>query len=495
MAANNAPQSLAATAAAPRPRLVRLLPLPPEPIPSGPFAGTDHVIRPAQNDQETNATIVRDKLGYLPIHIAAAHGNRPLVQRLLACDSPVDPPQLKASVSLSSLAFKDERGERHVHGVTPLHLAAFFGHHVIAQDLINAGANHSAQATVYDKENQRGVVQPLFLAVQEGHMNVANVLLASGATLMDHLVHQRGDQHLSMVMLIKTLILGISRSTPCQESNLRHETYFPLQQASPSQVKAILSSPSISKWIAKDPSSTPERQPFLCRYILASSVANLYSLHLDDYVTVQRLKQEADRIRDVIMVLVDSKVMCREVLKELVKPACYKISKSCLIPISAYVVRRTLCLSGWSSLFLLGVIGLFGVLPSPESCFTILQEALTGFQNCNDATNRAGLFDLVEMLWEAGGCQQGTLEKWINIFEQELLRPSIDKVKANAVRQMIKFLKGTTARRMRTTKVMSAESLLQDCEDVREVNRRLKIMQDDLFPESILPVHIARFLQ
>lgn len=123
----------------------------------------------------------RSDLGNSPLFIAAYHGHHGVAEVLIDAGASVD---------------NGGSGE-----MAPLHAAAIRGHMDIVNLLLAAGAN----ANVQDSQGRT----PLFFAAQEGHAEVAEVLLSSGAnhSLADSQGHTpldaaRGREHARVVDLL-----------------------------------------------------------------------------------------------------------------------------------------------------------------------------------------------------------------------------------------------------------------------------------------------------
>ena len=104
-----------------------------------------------------------DLVGYKAIHHAAARGDVPLLQRLIAVGQDKNAIQEPGMVEDPDVKWTlDDRIYRIISGATPLHLAAFYGHVNAVQALIEAGASVNVFASARAGENiDRGYVTPV----------------------------------------------------------------------------------------------------------------------------------------------------------------------------------------------------------------------------------------------------------------------------------------------------------------------------------------------
>jgi ankyrin repeat protein len=127
--------------------------------------------------------------GSTPLHAACKRGRLDMVRLLLAAGAGVN---LKTKMGWSPLFLACQRGHTHLidalvaagasssvldeYGWGPLHAAAHRGHPQVVQRLLQL------PAAVVDPPSKRGVT-PLYVACDEGHSEVAGLLVAAGAHL------------------------------------------------------------------------------------------------------------------------------------------------------------------------------------------------------------------------------------------------------------------------------------------------------------------------
>ncbi|XP_030061393.1 serine/threonine-protein phosphatase 6 regulatory ankyrin repeat subunit A [Microcaecilia unicolor] len=111
---------------------------------------------------------IRDKQGYNAVHYSAAYGHR-LCLELIARETPLD--VLMETSSSDMLSDADNRAP-----ISPLHLAAYRGHHqaleILVQSLLDLDVRNTYGRT------------PLDLAAFKGHVECVDVLINQGASIM-----------------------------------------------------------------------------------------------------------------------------------------------------------------------------------------------------------------------------------------------------------------------------------------------------------------------
>jgi ankyrin repeat protein len=131
----------------------------------------------------------RDEDGFTPLHLAAANGQKDMVEFLLTSKAEFDAKDNAGSTALHQaaaaegehtdivellLARKADVNAADRNGLTPLHYATLANNQGVVKSLLNHGANANA------KDNKVGDT-PLILAAAEGYREVAELLLAHGA--------------------------------------------------------------------------------------------------------------------------------------------------------------------------------------------------------------------------------------------------------------------------------------------------------------------------
>jgi ankyrin repeat protein len=167
-------------------------------------------------DRGADAQIATNEARQMPLHMAALNGHRDVAAALLDAGVAVDP---KADNDATPLHMAADKGHLDVvrllvgrgatidapnaHGWTALFWAASCGHAEIVTYLLEQGANAHVVAT-------RMRATPLHLAAQNGHANVANLLLGAGVAISPrasngatplHYAVQNGDAAMARLLL------------------------------------------------------------------------------------------------------------------------------------------------------------------------------------------------------------------------------------------------------------------------------------------------------
>lgn len=132
---------------------------------------------------------VKSRSGSTPLHYAAGRGQVDLVQLLIDNRAAIDPKDKRGQ---TPAAWAMQAGHREIvrllaaHGaaLTP-HMAAYAGDVQTVRRLLDAGADVNQQ----DKEGRT----PLYLATQEGYMEVMELLIARGADVNQGTGHDPGE--------------------------------------------------------------------------------------------------------------------------------------------------------------------------------------------------------------------------------------------------------------------------------------------------------------
>jgi ankyrin repeat protein len=90
--------------------------------------------------------------GSTPLHLAAEHGSKTIIQQLLGKGAYID---------------------TQTNGCTPLYLAAQYGRQVVTRFLIDQGANKDVKC--------KNEYTPLHIAVEMNHLPIVQILVTSGA--------------------------------------------------------------------------------------------------------------------------------------------------------------------------------------------------------------------------------------------------------------------------------------------------------------------------
>ena len=338
-----------------------------------------------------------DDVGYVEIHHAAARGDVPVLQRLLAAGHDknaiqrcLDRPNVKWTL--------DDRIYRYITGATPLHLAAFFGHLDAVKALIEAGAVvHISAGVRAEPDVDRGYVTPLYLALQEGHHAVALLLYINGAQLIDPSTSGiHGPRGVSIIA--STNVVGVSNEWPqfANTNAIAIETYSPMSVIEPDTLRDLMSTPQFSSWLKQ----YGNRNVF-CKVAYACALSRVLSHHvqLAQHYNMDPTTDESAPIRrmlKILSVLADfDLIIPRLLLEPLGKHLVVAESYQC---IGGSITRGMFMFTSMDLLFIFGGLAMFGVFPLPENQKALVRESVKAFANAETHNMRMDILKLIEAL-------------------------------------------------------------------------------------------------
>ena len=338
-----------------------------------------------------------DTEGYANVHHAAAQGNMSVLSRLGKQGGALLLNKPQGIITGATKEWPvDDRIYRVLTGVTPLQLAAFFGHIDAVEFLIKHGANVNAKARARDCSQRRGFVSALYLALQEGHTEIAVILFQYGAELF--VPNQCQDLH----VLLKETVLGVSSLWPGNDEGVwwsmfrKREIYSPLSVVDPLALSRIISTWEFSQWIGQ---SEATRKSF-CRAVYGCALSRVLSHHVQLAQTYRTCRSDRAlptvRMLELLFVLKDHKLLFGDVLLELFDRRL-EISNSYLA-IGGSIAYGDWPFTAIDCLMILGGLAMFGVFPREEEEDKLMRAALDGFEGAQTSLVRMDILKLFECL-------------------------------------------------------------------------------------------------
>ena len=419
-----------------------------------------------------------DQDGYFEIHRAAAAGDAVYVRRILdaggwltfANDDEkqgffADADQVcKVREGFDDLGDFDSKNYRVAVNVTPLDLAVFYGHIDVVQELLTEEVELGSIPVASSRSKIAGTTNALYLTLQEGHTEVACLLLEESGELDRELFFEHIDpgialDDLTMAWCIPRLIPGVPVQTDSKSGDAEstYELYRPLMAVEPQSLDTLLNSEMFQRLLGQG-STVFSRT--VCIQVVSAAIARMIGLYQSTVADMVHLNNAVRRIPRLLAILADHGYICEEALLGVYDLATFQPrpmtqgAQATTTPAQAATTASpdSLNIHRQDRRKILEALAMFGVRPTEilfEELFTC---AVEEFLREDIADRRRECCQLVRTIASVSVIRQGNLgvlQDAIGLFQdnisqnrgdvklkQEAHQPSMDRM----TRELIEFL-------------------------------------------------------
>ena len=386
--------------------------------------------RHTQLKWDESIRLMADDDGYTIMHHAAAMGQDALIRMLVESGCQASVAQY---AQLRIKAKYDNHHYRLAMGVTPLHLAAFYGHERVVATLLEKGAAVDAGALVRACElpNPTGRVTPLYLALQEGHLEVARMLYEGGASLGESI---RRPSHGYVETAVRTCLPGLgmrfcwARYRHLQIQAVK-EHFEPITVADADGLRKIFSTEKFNTWLhnkAFGGQNADEAKNTICRYVFSGAIARLIGSYVVPEANRHTRVEAMRRLKQLLCVLVDFGMLRKSIIESIYSRAGPKISPSYTRLGQESYHYGKLFLAAPDYLMLVCTLAGFGIFPSRNNLQECLNRCIDAFEEASELGVCTDLIPLATLFIKMGHCEIAVQESHAEKVKEKFERLSKD---------------------------------------------------------------------